>query len=66
MVLWNPQVLNDTSFGVVANHFGFTITGTSSTIVVVSCITHAALFLALGGLGSAQTPASALNQCLII
>jgi hypothetical protein len=38
-VLWNPQVLNDASFGVVANHFGFTITGTSGMIVVVEVST---------------------------
>ncbi len=38
-VLWNPQVLNDASFGVVANHFGFTITGTSGMIVVVEACT---------------------------
>jgi hypothetical protein len=39
MVLWNPQILDDASFGVVDNHFGFTITGTSGMIVVVEAST---------------------------
>jgi hypothetical protein len=39
MLLWNPQVLSGASFGVVANHFGFTITGTSGMIVVVEACT---------------------------
>jgi hypothetical protein len=41
-VPWNPQVLNDASFGVVANLFGFTITGTSGMVVVVEACTDLA------------------------
>ncbi|MEI7899498.1 MAG: leucine-rich repeat protein, partial [bacterium] len=38
-VLWNPQVLSGAGFGVAANHFGFSITGTSGMIVVVEAST---------------------------
>jgi hypothetical protein len=35
-VLWNPQVpISDTSFGVRANRFGFTITGATNLTVVI-------------------------------
>jgi hypothetical protein len=40
-VLWNPQVLTgDASFGVQANQFGFTVTGTSNLIIVVEACTN--------------------------
>jgi len=40
-VLWNPQVqTSDGSFGVQANQFGFTITGTSGLVIVVEACTN--------------------------
>jgi len=40
-VLWNPQVQSsDSSFGVQANQFGFTITGTSGLVLVVEACTN--------------------------
>jgi len=40
-VLWNPQVQSsDASFGVQANQFGFTITGTSGLVLVVEACTN--------------------------
>src|ERR1017187_3258110 len=39
-VLWNPQVQNDASFGVLMNQFGFNITGTADIVVVVEACTN--------------------------
>jgi len=40
-VLWNPRALTTSpSFGVQANQFGFTITGTSNLVVLVEATTN--------------------------
>ena len=39
-MLWNPQVQNDSSFGVQANQFGFNITGSSNLVLVVEACTN--------------------------
>ena len=37
-ILWNPHVLNNASFGIHSNSFGFTISGTTNiNLVVESC-----------------------------
>ena len=41
-VLWNPQVQNDSSFGMQTNQFGFTITGSSNLVIVVEACTNLA------------------------
>jgi hypothetical protein len=42
-VLWNPRVLTgDASFGIQANQFGFTITGSSNLVIVVEACTNLA------------------------
>jgi hypothetical protein len=42
-VLWNPQAqINDAAFGVRANRFGFTITGTADIPIVVEACTSLA------------------------
>ncbi len=42
VVLWNPQVTSDATFGVRTNQFGFSISGTSNLIVVVEACTDLA------------------------
>jgi len=39
-VLWNPQVQNDSSFGVQNNQFGFNIAGSSNLVIVVEACTN--------------------------
>lgn len=39
-VLWNPQVQNDASFGLLNNQFGFDISGNSNLVVVVEATTN--------------------------
>jgi hypothetical protein len=41
-LLWNPQILNDASFGVQNNQFGFNITGTTNIPIVVEACTNLA------------------------
>ncbi len=39
-ILWNPQVLNDASFGVHNNQFGFNIIGISNSVIVIKACTN--------------------------
>jgi hypothetical protein len=40
-VLWNPEILSgDPSFGVQADQFGFTVTGTTGLVIVVEACTN--------------------------
>ncbi|MGD0350484.1 MAG: leucine-rich repeat protein [Verrucomicrobiota bacterium] len=41
-VLWNPQVANDATFGVLTNCFGFNITGTTNIPIVLEACTNLA------------------------
>ncbi len=41
-LLWNPQIPSDTSFGVLANRFGFNITGTTNIPIIVEACTNLA------------------------
>ncbi len=40
VVLWNPRVQSDASFGVRTNRFGFNITGSSNLVIVVEACTN--------------------------
>ena len=40
VILWDPQIANDPSFGISNNQFGFNITGTNNFTVVVAASTN--------------------------